>query len=1046
LEPSIFNHDVRVINANAFELNSKMPNDSQVGICFIRQTPDGISIISLDSVHQQLYPFINPLPNDISSDTDFNEKMLKEFPDVFSKQNADTLPEHRPYDCDIPLEPGKQVPHGKLYNLTVEETNAMKTYIEENLAKGFIRHSSSPAGAPCFFVKKKDGSLRMCIDYRGLNKITVKNRYALPLIPDLIRTLSKAKVFTTLDLRGAYNLLRVKKGDEWKTAFRSHFGHFEYLVMPFGLTNAPAIFQHMMTDIFRDVIGLYVLVYLDDIIIYSDDPKDHENHVRVVLERLRKYKLYCKLEKCSFAMDTISYLGYVISTTGVSMDPDKVSAVLTWPTPQSVHDIQVFLGFANFYRRFIRNYAKITQPLTALLRKDVKFEWSDATMEAFETLKMAFVSPPVLIHPDTSAPFIVETDASDFALCGVLSQYDNDQHLHPVAFYSRQLASAERNYEIYDRELLAIHESLKEWRHFLQGAPHPVTILCDHQNLEYFTTTRSLNRRQARWYLFLSEFDFVLTHRPGKLNGKADSLSRRPDYLPSGGEDDQQENMVQVIKPSQIMALNFVISEDTSFIDQVRQATLDHQLMKTVDSNKALEVRDGLILKNGLVFVPTEELRLQVMKSRHDGPQAGHFGINKTLELILRDFWWPKMKADIQNNVRSCDCVRSKAPRHKPYGLLQVLPIPERPWSSVSTDQIVELPLSCGFDAIDVWVCRLSKLAHFIANKTTATANDFSENFVNHVFRLHGLPNDIVSDRGSLFMSPFWKKTCEKLGISLNYSTSFHPQTDGQTERVNQTLEQYLRCFVNYNQDNWVKLLPLAEFAYNNSINASTGKSPFLANYGFHPRADLLNVTQQDFTIEYIADGIEDIKATLAEAQKKYKEYADAKRIDMVFEVGDQVWLLSKNIKTTRPSKKLDYRRLGPFKIIQKIGKVAYKLDLPSSMKIHNVFHVSLLEPTIKNKFQGRTQEPPPPVDIEGEEEFEVEEILDSRLFRRHGQYRVHWVGYHVSEATWEPWELLKNAPEKVQEFHDKYPNKPGPWGLASGVRSGEGPTVRADH
>lgn len=726
-ESSFVSHDVRTINANAFELNSKFSSDSQVGICFIRQTPDGISIASLDSVHQQLYPYIKPLPNEISSDAEFKVKMLQEFPDVFSKQNADILPEHRPY-------------------------------------------------------------------------------------------------------------------------------------------------------------------------------------------------------------------------------------------------------------------------------------------------------------PDTSAPFVVETDASDFALGGVLSQYDKNQHLHPVAFFSRQLTSAERNYEIYDRELLAIHESFKEWRHFLQGAPHPVTILCDHRNLEYFTTTRSLNRRQARWYLFLSEFDFVLTYRPGKLNGKADSLSRRPDYLPSGGEDDMQENMVQVIKPSQLMALNFVISEDDSFIDKIRQETKGHHLLTTVASNDELELRDGLILKNGLVFVPTEELRLYVMKSRHDGLQAGHFGINKTLELILRDFWWPKMKADIQNYVRSCDCVRAKAPRHKPFGLLQALPIPKRPWASLSTDHIVELPSSCGFDAINVWVCRLTKQAHFIADKTTATASDFSENFVNHIFRLHGLPEDIISDRGSLFMSRFWKKTCEKLGINMKYSTSFHPQTDGQTERVNQTLEQYLRCFVNHNQDNWVKLLPLAEFAYNNSINASTGKSPFLANYGFHPRADLLNVKQQDFTIEYIVDGIEDIKSTLAEAQKKYKEYADAKRIDMEFNVGDQVWLLTKNIRTTRPSKKLDYRRLGPFKIIQKVGNVAYKLELPPSMKIHNVFHVSLLEPTIKNKFQGRIQEPPPPVEVEGDEEFEVEEILDSRLFRRHGQYLVHWTGYHSSEATWEPWEFVKNAPVKIQEFHAKYPGKPGPW------------------
>ena len=884
----------------------------------------------------------------------------------------------------------------------------------------------------------------MCVDYRGLNKITVKNRYALPLISDLIRTLSKAKIFTALDLRGAYNLLRVKKGDEWKTAFRSHFGHFEYLVMPFGLTNAPAIFQHMMTDIFQDLIGVYVLVYLDDIIIYSENPNDHKRHVRIVFERLRKYKLYCKLEKCSFATDAISYLGYVISTQGVSMDPSKVSAVLSWPTPESVHDIQVFLGFANFYRRFIQDYAKVTQPLTSLLRKDVQFEWTKIAAEAFGTLKQAFASPPVLVHPDTCSPFVVETDASDFALGGIVSQYDQQQQLHPVAYFSRQFTSAERNYEIYDRELLAVHECLKEWRYFLQGGLHPVTILCDHKNLEYFMTTRVLTRRQARWSLFLSEFDFLLTHRPGKLNGKADTLSRRPDFLPSRGEDNQPDNLVQLIKSSQIFSMKLSVSEDVDFMEQVRQKTKHDELMKTVKSSDQLEFKDGLILKKGLVFVPSEELRIQVLKSRHDGAQAGHFGINKTLELVLRNFWWPKMKTDIYNYVRSCDCVRSKAPRHMPYGLLQPLPIPERPWSSVSTDHIVELPLSCGYDAINVWVDRLTKQAHFIADKTTTTASAFSENFINHIFRLHGLPKDIVSDRGSLFMSRFWKNTCEKLGIKLNYSTSFHPQTDGQTERVNQTLEQYLRCFVNYNQDNWVKLLPLAEFAYNNSVNASTGKSPFMANYGFHPRADLLNVTPQDFTLEYVLDGVEEIKLALAEAQDKYKKYSDAKRINMEYAVGDEVWLLTKNIKTTRPSKKLDYRRLGPFRITQRIGAVAYKLELPPSMKIHKVFHVSLLEPVVKNTFPSRIQEPPPPVEVGSEEEFEVQEILNSRFFRRHGQYLVHWAGYHPSEATWEPWEYVQNAPVKIQEFHERYPEKLGPWHEASGDRFGEGATVRA--
>ena len=350
------------------------------------------------------------------------------------------------------------------------------------------------------------------MDYRGLNRITIKNRNPIPLISDMLRTLAKGKIFTTLDLNGAYNLLRMKAGDEFKTAFLTKYGLYEFLVMPFGLANAPAQFQSMMNELFKDHIGTTVLVYLDDIVIYSDNVDDHWKHVRDVLQILRENKLYCKRSKCHFNQTSLSYLGYIMSSSGVSMDPRKTKAIAEWPTPKSVHDIQVFLGFCNFYRRFIRNYSVLTQPLTQLLKKDVTFSWSDTLSNALNSIKSAFQSPEMLLHPDETKPFVVETDASDYGVGGILSQYDENNEMHPVAFYSRSLNPAERNYEIYDKELLAIFACFKEWRHFLQGGMHQVTVLTDHKNLQYFMTTKQLTRRQARWSLFFSEFDFVLTH------------------------------------------------------------------------------------------------------------------------------------------------------------------------------------------------------------------------------------------------------------------------------------------------------------------------------------------------------------------------------------------------------------------------------------------------------------------------------------------------------------------------------------------------------
>lgn len=456
-----------------------------------------------------------------------------EFLDVFSEEQANTLPPHRPFDHSIPLQEGTAPSYGPLYPMSEVESAEVRKYLEEMQEKGFITPSSSPAGSPILFVKKKDGTLRLCVDYRKLNAITVKNRYPLPLIGELLDQLRQAKVYSKIDLRGAYHLLRIAEGEEWKTAFRTKYGSFEYRVMPFGLTNAPASFQHLMNHIFRDMLDISVIVYLDDILIFSQSEEEHKGHVREVLRRLREFQLYAKPEKCEFHTNRVEFLGFIVTPNGIEMDPGKVEAITKWPKPNNLKELQSYLGFINFYRRFIEGFSRAARPLHDLTRKDAEFEWTESCQEAFDTLKEKVTTAPVLRHFDPEHETMVETDASDYAMGAVLSQRGPGEEWRPVAYLSRGMTPAELNYPIHDKEFLAIYWSFSEWRHYLEGCNVLVQVLTDHRSLEYFLTTKQLNRRQARWAEFMADFHFRISYRPGAKSTKPDALSRRADHRPS---------------------------------------------------------------------------------------------------------------------------------------------------------------------------------------------------------------------------------------------------------------------------------------------------------------------------------------------------------------------------------------------------------------------------------------------------------------------------------------------------------------------------------
>lgn len=1045
--PDVNDSDASMIawlDAKAFTDLADLP-DSQSGLLHL-STDSAFTI----SATYETGPFQDDLPDPPDYVANLKQVVPSDYHGLlsaFSKTKADTLPPHRPYDLSVDLEDGKSPPFGPLYSLSELELKALSDWLKENLSKGFIRASTSPAGAPILFVKKKNGSLRLCVDYRALNNITIKNRYPLPLIPEALDRLRTARIFTKLDLRGAYNLVRVKEGDEWKTAFRTRYGHFECLVMPFGLTNAPAVFQHFMNDVFRDMLDHTVLIYLDDILVFSENPDQHTDHVKKVLQRLIDNGLYCSHEKCEFNVTRTEFLGFIVSSDGIEMAQDKVQSVQDWPEPKKLRDIQQFLGFANFYRRFIKGYSRIIIPLTRLLKKNSTFNFDDAARTAFRTIKERFSDASILRHFIPDLETVIETDASDFAISAILSQY-HGKELRPVAFMSRKMLPAELNYEIHDKELLAIVSAVKLWRHYLEGLSKPFIILTDHQALQYFQTSKTLTRRQARWSEIINHHKYVIRYRPGDKSGKPDALSRRPDYA-EGGKASESDPQI-LLRPLEISAsgpqgLQSSLQEDLRTYQNLDPDLVDIKQKLTIplanrddeltNELKDYEVRNGLLHLRGLICVPNHEgIKVRILHQAHDVIELGHPGQAKTLEVVQRQFHWPRMREFINEYINSCDaCQRNKAVHHRKYGLLNPLPVPTGPWRSLSMDHVVDLPRSNGYDSVLVVVDRLTKQAHFILADKTDTASDLARQFLENIFRLHGLPSDIVSDRGTTFRSGWWKAFLKMLKIKPNLSTAFHPETDGQTERVNQTLELHLRIFCDYLQSNWSELLPLAEFAYNSTYHSSIGMTPFYANYGYHPR---LSITIEDDQVPAASDHVVEVrrahelaKDNIRTALKQHTFWANKKRTPAPdFQVGDKVWLLRRNIATARPSRKLDSKKLGPFQILDKVGNLAYRLELPDSMEIHPVFHVSLLEKFVPNRHPQRTVAPPPDptVTAGGEELYTVERILDSRWQRDSLQYFVHWEGYPIEERTWAHASDLSDQDPLVIAFHTKYPNKPG--------------------
>ncbi|KAI3790531.1 hypothetical protein L2E82_03636 [Cichorium intybus] len=927
-----------------------------------------------------------------------------DYPDVFP-EDLPGIPPVRQVEFRIDLIPGAAPVAKSPYRLAPSEMQELSSQLQELLDKGFIRPSFSPWGAPILFVKKKDGSFRMCIDYRELNKLTIKNRYPLPRIDDLFDQLQGSCVYSKIDLRSGYHQLRVLEEDIPKTAFRTRYGHYEFLVMPFGLTNAPAVFMDMMNRVCKPYLDKFVIVFIDDILIYSRTKEEHAQHLQLILELLRKEKLYAKFSKCEFWINEVHFLGHVVSSKGIHVDPSKIEAIKDWKAPTTPTEVRQFLGLAGYYRRFIENFSKIAKPLTALTQKEKKFDWEERHESAFQKLKQLLCSAPILSLPEGIEDFVVFCDASHQGLGCVLMQRNK-----VIAYASRQLKPNETNYTTHDLELGAVVFALKIWRHYLYGTK--CIVFTDHKSLQHIFDQKELNRRQWRWIELLNDYECEIRYHPGKANVVADALSRK-----------------ERAKPLRVRALTLTIHSNLT--SQIRDAQVEalkpenimEENLRGMDKQFNLK-EDGTRYFMNRIWTPKfSEVRDLVLNEAHKSRYSIHPGSDKMYLDLKKLYWWPNMKAQIATYVNKClTCSKVKAEYQKPSGLLQQPSIPEWKWECIAMDFITKLPrTSSGYDSIWVVIDRLTKSAHFLAIKETDKMEKLTRTYLREIVRLHGIPTSIISDRDTRFTSRFWQSLQRSLGTRLDMSTAYHPQTDGQSERTIQTLEDMLRaCVIDFGNA-WDTHLPLVEFSYNNSYHTSIKAAPFEALYGRKCRSPICWVEVGDTQItgpEIIHETTEkivQIRERLKAARSRQKSYADVRRKPLEFKVGDRVLLKVapwKGVIRFGKRGKLNPRYIGPFEILERIGPVAYKLKLPQQLsKVHDTFHVcnlkkclsdeSLVIPLDEIQVNTKLHFIEEPVEIM---DREIKSLKQSRI----PIVKVRWNSRRGPEFTWEREDQMK--------------------------------------
>lgn len=930
LRPSTSNEGITLIGPDGATFGKTRDVVKQCPTSFEGKTTRPTFYVTNDLSHDAIlgYPWLashNPTIDwkrhmicsiDIRELKDKIESLVKSIPEIdASKVEMSELPPHRPFDCKIDADLEHAHTARQPRRLTWKEESALNDYVDEQLRRKRIRPVETQFACPVLFVPKKNGEMRLCVDYRPLNALTRTFSYPTACVDEMIETASRARYYSTIDLREAFHQLRMDNKSEMATAFICSRGTFAFRVMPFGLKNAPAYFQAFVDHVFRDQIGKSVVVYMDDILVYSASTDSHVDAVKDVLAKLKKHGLQITPPKCSWGTTETEFLGFTLGRGQICAMEERVRAINEWADPTNVRELQRFLGFINYYRRFIKNFSAIATPLFALLKKESVWTWEGTQKSAFQGLKDALSATTKLRAPDRSLPFVVETDASKTAIGCALSQVVNGK-LHPLAFHSRTMKAAEQNYPIFEQEALAVREALKKWSHYLRGGKYPVRVLTDHKNLLALKNLQTTSSRLTRWAQDFSQFDLELVYRKGSLHTKADALSRSRDH----NEEPEHDPPTPVFK-------------------DVAAARLGRRI---------------------------SPYHTAALKKAHDSFVGGHSGIQSTINR-LQDYGyqWDNMKKDAEDWVKSCSvCPRVKGSNRRPIGTLYPLTPPSAPFESISMDFIGGLPSHEGVNEILTVVDRFSKFTIFIPMTMPATANNVAKLLFQHVFAHYGFPKTIVSDRGRQFIAASTREWCRLTGIKQNISSAGHAQTDGQTERMHRTLIQFLRAFSEQAYENWLELLPLAQLWINTTVSHATGKAPARVLMGFQPGlgSGLLGRTvEHTFPAgRVLAEAnrtFREVRQNLRHAAATMKKQADKSRRDYTFRVGQLVYVRSDAIRPPGELNKIDPTMMGPFRISEIISHVAVRLDLPPGMRIHNAFHVSKLLPASTKLREGTEPE-----------------------------------------------------------------------------------------
>lgn len=888
------------------------------------------------------------------------------------------------------------------FRVSQKESEVIWKHLDEMLKNNVIRVSTSPWAAPVVLAPKKDGSLRFCVDYRKLNVVTTREIYPIPRIDDTINSLSGQLIFSTMDCAAGYWQIPIKESDKEKTAFITKFGLYEFNVLPFGLTNAPAFFQRTMDLVLAGLKWQICLVYMDDIVVFSRTLPEHLQRLQSVFQALRKHWISLKMMKCHWAMRQIKFLGHLVDQEGIQPDPTKLEAMRKLPPPRNVHELRSFLGLVGVYRKFVPAFADIAGPLYNRLTKNKLYhwEWTEACQESFELLKASMLSHPVLAHPNSEHPFRLRTDASNTGIGAVLTQLDGEENERVVAYYSRVFNAAQRNYSTTERECLAVIAAIEHFRPFLFG--QNFTVITDHSSLQWLWKHQSPNGRLMRWVLRLQPYSFAIEHRPGTTMGDADALSR---------QSTSPELMTDELDSDQMDANNFAliasIATSTSRktlkhakqrlsepaydpLRELREEQLNDPELKQFYELAATDWTDGkstFCVEQGILYriylpkrstlIPHEpanqndatdesaepqaavipqSLRDVILELCHDSLMAGHLGVAKTTKLVLSRYWWPHVTRDIKAWVETCpNCQSFKQPRTK-LGLLQHLPIPQKPFHTLGVDFVGPLPMTnSGNKYLLVFVDHLTRWPEVFATATD-DAEIVAKILVEQIICHYGAPAKILSDRGKAFIGKLMAFVYRYMGIHKINTTAYHPQCDGLVEGFNKTLKRMLAIMASQNQRDWDVYVPYAMMAYWNAVHESTKFTPFELVFGMQARlpADVRMVPETIRGLKY-----EDYRAQLTKrmnemqglaiknlqaAHQRNDKYYNLKRVGLKFEPGQLVWLFTPETKPGR-AKKLTPRWKGPYLILEHFNEVNYVIVPVANPEMAPIgVHVSCLK------------------------------------------------------------------------------------------------------